>query len=183
MTFASKLIAFGALFAAAQAGFAHVVLEDQVALAGSSYKAVLRVGHGCAGAPTSTIRVLLPAGFQGAKPMPKAGWTLSTRSEKLPQPYTSHGKTVSEDVVEITWTAASRDSWLADAWYDEFVLRGTLPASAGPLWFKVLQGCEPGRLDWVEVPAQGTSTKGLKAPAVLLEVIPSGPASHAAHAH
>lgn len=179
MTFASRLIACGALSAAAQAGLAHVVLEDQAALAGSSYKAVLRVGHGCAGAPTSAIRVLLPAGFQGAKPMPKAGWTLSTRSEPLPQPYTSHGKTVSEDVVEITWTAASQDSWLADAWYDEFVLRGTLPASAGPLWFKVLQRCEPGRLDWVEAPAQGASTQGLKAPAALLEVMPSGPAAHA----
>lgn len=183
MKFATKIIAFGALLTAAQAGFSHVVLEDQAALAGSSYKAVLRVGHGCAGAPTTAIRVLLPAGFQGAKPMPKAGWTLSTRSEPLPQPYTSHGKTVSEDVVEISWTATAKEHWLPDAWYDEFVLRGTLPASAGPLWFKVLQSCEPGRLDWVEVPAQGTSTKGLKAPAVLLEVIPSGPASHAAHAH
>lgn len=180
MKFASKLIACGALLAAAQAGFSHVVLENQAALAGSSYKAVLRVGHGCAGAPTRAIRVLLPAGFQGAKPMPKAGWTLSTRREKLPRPYTSHGKTVSEDVVEIIWTAASQDSWLPDAWYDEFVLRGSLPQAAGPIWFKVLQSCEPGSIDWAEVPAQGTSTKGLKAPAALLEVIPAG---HAAHAH
>lgn len=179
MKFAAKLIAFGALLTAAQAGFSHVVLEDQAALAGSSYKAVLRVGHGCAGAPTSAIRVLLPAGFQGAKLMPKAGWTLSTRSEQLPQPYTSHGKTVREDVVEISWTTTAKEHWLPDAWYDEFVLRGTLPASAGPLWFKVLQSCEPGRIDWTEVPAQGTSTKGLKAPAALLEVIPSGFATHA----
>lgn len=179
MKFATKLIAFGALLTAAQAGLSHVVLEDQAALAGSSYKAVLRVGHGCAGAPTSAIRVLLPAGFQGAKPMPKAGWTLNTRSEPLAQPYTSHGKTVREDVVEISWTATAKEHWLPDAWYDEFVLRGTLPASAGPLWFKVLQSCEPGRIDWTEVPAQGTSTKGLKAPAALLEVIPSGSATHA----
>ena len=175
----ARWVAPCALLLAVLPGGAHVVLEDQAALAGSSYKAVLRVGHGCDGAPTSAIRVRLPAGFQGAKPMPKPGWQLSTRSEKLAQPYTSHGKTVSEDVVEITWTATSRDHWLPDAWYDEFVLRGTLPASAGPLWFKVLQSCEPGRIDWAEVPAQGTSTKGIKAPAALLEVIPSGRAGHA----
>ena len=106
--------------------FAHVVLDEPVAQAGASYKAVLRVGHGCAGSPTTAIRVLIPAGFQGAKPQPKAGWTLSARSEKLAQAYSSHGKQITEDVTEISWTAASRESWLSDAFFDEFVLRGTL---------------------------------------------------------
>ena len=166
------------LLLAAQAGFAHVVLDEPAALAGTSYRASFRVGHGCNGSPTTAIKVFLPAGFQGAKPMPKPGWALSTRVEKLAKPYNSHGKTVTEDVVEIAWTANSKDNWLPDAWYDEFVLRGGLPAEGGPLWFRVLQTCENGSLDWSRIPASGTSTKGLKAPAVLLEVIPSGPAAH-----
>jgi len=179
MTFASKLIVAGALLAAAQAGFAHVALEDQAALAGSSYKAVLRVGHGCAGAPTSTIRVLLPAGFQGAKPMPKPGWTLAVRREPLAQPYVSHGRTISDDVVEISWTATGPDHWLPDAWFDEFVLRGGLPASAGPLWFKVIQTCAEGRMAWEQVPVPGASAKDLKAPAALLNVVPAQVPPHA----
>lgn len=167
-----------ALFSGATASFAHVALDEPAALAGRSYKAAVRVGHGCEGSPTTAVKVLIPAGFQGAKPMPKAGWSLSTTVAKLAKPYDSHGKTISEDVTEITWTANSKDSWLADAWYEEFVLRGGLPAEAGAMWFKVLQTCEKGRNDWVQVPESGISTKGLKAPAALLEIIESGPASH-----
>lgn len=167
-----------ALFSGAIASFAHVVLDEPAALAGRSYKAALRLGHGCEGSPTTAVKVLIPAGFQGAKPMPKAGWSLSTTVAKLAKPYDSHGKTISEDVTEITWTANSKDSWLADAWYEEFVLRGGLPAEAGAMWFKVLQTCEKGRNDWVQVPESGISTKGLKAPAALLEIIESGPAGH-----
>lgn len=167
-----------ALFSGTTASFAHVALDEPAALAGRSYKAALRLGHGCEGSPTTAVKVLIPAGFQGAKPMPKAGWSLSTTVAKLAKPYDSHGKTISEDVTEITWTANSKDSWLADAWYEEFMLRGGLPAEAGAMWFKVLQTCEKGRNDWVQVPESGISTKGLKAPAALLEIIESGSAGH-----
>lgn len=175
---ATKLIAVCVLFMGANAAFSHVILDEPVALAGRSYKAALRVGHGCEGAPTTAFKVILPAGFQGAKPMPKAGWVLSTKVEQLAIPYDSHGKTVSEDVTEITWSASTKDSWLPDAWYDEFVFRGGLPAQAGAMWFKVLQTCEKGSNDWTQVPASGTSTHGLKSPAALLEIIESGSAAH-----
>ena len=42
---------------------------------------------------------------------------------------------------------------------------------AGALWSKVLQTCGSGRSDWSEIPAAGSSTKGMKLPAVLLDVI------------
>jgi len=38
------------------------------------------------------------------------------------------------------------------------------------MWFRVTQTCEKGSIDWIETPAAGTSTKGLKFPAVLLEI-------------
>jgi uncharacterized protein YcnI len=167
-----------ALLLIATPASAHIVLEDPAALAGSSYRAAFRVGHGCSGSPTMALRVVLPAGVRGAKPMPKAGWTLAVRREVLAQPYDSHGKTVREDVVEIGWTASAPDHALSDDWYDEFVLRATLPVQAGPLWFRVLQTCASGQLDWADIPARGTSTRGLKAPAVLLEVLPSGMTGH-----
>ncbi|MBL8351431.1 MAG: YcnI family protein [Burkholderiaceae bacterium] len=157
---------------------AHVTLEQPKAAAGSPYKAVLRVAHGCEGSPTHTVTVRLPEGFRGARPMPKAGWTIAIRKAALDRPYDSHGRSVTEDVVEVSWQAGSREAWLDDAWYDEFSVRGQLPAQAGPLWFKVQQVCERGRWDWSEVPASGTATQGLKAPAVLLEVMPDAGAGH-----
>ncbi len=174
----SHLLGAATLLAAATGASAHVVLDEPAALAGSSYRATFRVGHGCDGSPTTALRVFLPAGVRGAKPMPRAGWTLAIRRAALAQPDDSHGKTVREDVVEISWTASAPEHALPDAWYDEFVLRATLPAQAGPLWFRVVQTCASGQLDWAGIPSQGTSTRGLKAPAVLLEVLPSGMAGH-----
>ncbi len=164
--------------AGATASFSHVVLADQAALAATSYRATFRVGHGCEGSPITALRVTLPNGFMGAKPMPKTGWALAIKSAKLANPYVSHGKTITDDVTEISWTAVSPEHWLADAHYDEFVLHGGLPQAHGPLWFKVLQTCEKGRIDWAQTPDAGTSTQGLKYPAALLEVIESSAVGH-----
>ncbi|MEY4750246.1 MAG: hypothetical protein RIQ60_2460 [Pseudomonadota bacterium] len=169
----------GAALLGALAAQAHVVLEQPKAAPGSYYKAVLMIGHGCEGKQaTHTVTVHIPTGFKGAKPMPKPGWALSIRRDKLAQSYTSHGKQITEDVTEVVWTAQSVEAHLPDAQYDEFVLRGQLPATAGPLWFKVQQLCPAGQLDWDEVPASGTSTRGLTQPAALLSVEPAEGASH-----
>jgi periplasmic copper chaperone A len=158
--------------------FAHVSLGEPAALAGTSYKAALRVGHGCAGSPTTAIKVMIPAGFRGAKPMPKPGWSLAVSKAPLAQAYDDHGRTVTEDVAEIVWTAASKDSWLPDAYFDEFVFRGVLAATAGPMWFKVVQSCETGSNQWVDIPAAGQSAHSLTSPAALLDVIGSGAGAH-----
>jgi uncharacterized protein YcnI len=167
------------LLAGASAGvWSHVTLEQSKAPAGSTYKAVFRIGHGCDGSATHTVSVTLPAGFRAAKPMPKAGWTLALRKAPPAQPSDSPGRTANDDVVEVTWKAAARESWLADAHYDEFTLRGQLPDTAQPLWFKVRQVCESGESNWADIPTAGTSTRGLKAPAVLLEVAPAEAKAH-----
>ncbi len=160
------------------AALAHVTLQDGAAGAGAGYRAVLRVGHGCEAAPTTGLQVTLPVGFNGAQPMPKPGWTVTTRTGKLAQPYEMHGTRYTEGVLEISWTANSPQDALPDAFYDEFVLRGTAPQKPGPIWFQIVQSCGTAKNAWVEVPAKGTSTKGLKFPAALLEVLDTG-----AHAH
>jgi len=137
---------------------AHIVLSEPKAIAGSYYKATLRVGHGCSGSATTGLTVQIPSGFQGAKPQPKTGWTLTTR------------KAVTDDVVELRWTAASKDAALPDEQFDEVAFMGRLPDQAGPLWVKVLQTCESGQNDWSDIPASGTSTRGMKLPAALLDV-------------
>ena len=158
---------------------AHVTLDQPQASAGSAYKAVLRVGHGCsAGAATHTVSVRLPAGLRGFKPVPKAGWAITIRRQPLDTPHDNHGVSVTDEVAEITWQARTRDDWLADAHCGEFVLRGQLPAQPGPLWFKVQRACEGSSVDWAELPGTGTNTKGLKIPAALSEVLPATAAAH-----
>ena len=158
------------LLALAQGAQAHIVLTEPQAVAGTYYKATLRVGHGCNGSATTSLVVQVPIGFQGAKPQPKSGWSLSSRSAKLAQPYTSHGKTVTDDVVELRWTARNKDAALPDDQFDEFAFMGRLPDIAQPMWVKVLQTCESGQNDWSDIPLSGTSTRGMKWPAALLDV-------------
>ncbi|MBA3595672.1 MAG: YcnI family protein, partial [Polaromonas sp.] len=151
---AIKFVAACALLTSAMPVFPHVVLQERTATALSLYKAALLVGHGCDGSATNQIRVTIPAGLQRVKPMPKPGWNLSIKKDKLATPYDNgHGVMVTEGVTEIAWVAASKDKVLPDAHYDEFVLRGRLPKEAGPMWFKVFQGCEKGSTDWAEIHA------------------------------
>ena len=162
-----------ATLALAGAAQAHITLEQPTATAGSTYKAVFRVGHGCAGSATRALIVYLPAGVSHAQPMPKPGWTL----EQQP---------ASGEPAQIAW----RGGALPDAQYDEFVLRAKLPAEPGALWWRVQQLCDNGETDWANVPAAGIDTRGLKSPAALLQVLPAAAtttatpaAAPAAHVH
>ena len=153
---------------------AHVTLERQEAAVGSSYKAVLRVPHGCAGSPTTAIRVRLPAGVIAVKPMPKPGWELSTVRGKYPKPYTLRGAQVSEGVTEISWSGGK----LLDAHYDEFVFAGTIAAELGgvqTIYFPVVQECEKGVHRWIEIPTGKASHghgEGSTEPAPALRLLP-----------
>ena len=114
-SFAIKIIAACAGVSWATASFSHISLENRTATAGTSYKAVLQVGHGCDGSATRQVAVEIPPGFRDAKPMPKPGWTISTQVARLAVPYDSHGKAVTDDVVRVTWKAGSKKAMLPDA--------------------------------------------------------------------
>lgn len=171
------LIALLSLMGAANA-HAHIALDQPEAPAGSSYRAAFKVGHGCeGGAATKEIVVTLPEGqLRGAKPMPKPGWTLATKRRPLKTPYDSHGKAVTDELAEVRWTAKGEADVLPDDWYDEFVLRATLPAAPGELWFKVRQVCTQGEWNWAELPS-ATGPRP-RAPAVRLLVKPAAVAGH-----
>jgi len=141
--------AIGAV-ACLSAASAHITLERQEAPVGSSYKAVLRVPHGCGISPTTAIRVRLPAGLIAVKPMPKPGWQLDTTTGKYPKPYMLRGAPVTEGVTEIAWSGGK----LPDAHYDEFVFIGTLAEELGggqTIHFPVVQECEKGVHRWIEI--------------------------------
>ncbi|TNC73773.1 YcnI family protein [Rubellimicrobium roseum] len=167
----------GALFAALAApAAAHITFEVPEAAAGSTYKGVLRVGHGCEGAATTAIRVRIPDGVINVHPMPKPGWTLETVVAPYAKPAVLHGETVTEGVREVVWSGGV----LEDAWYDEFVIRGTLPeGEAGTvLVFPVVQDCGEAANRWVEVPAEGQDPHDLEFPAPTLTLVPAAHHGH-----
>lgn len=166
---------------AAGAAAAHVVLQYQVAPASASYRAAFQVGHGCGPSPTRQIVVHIPAGMRQARPMPKPGWSLEITRAPLAQPFTSHGRPVTEDVTRVTWTAKTRDDMLPATHYDEFVLVAQTPAQAATLHWPVQQICEDGRLDWTELPQPGQQPGDRKFPAATLDILPAAGAG--AHSH
>ncbi len=164
-----RLAATAALFCITlpAAALAHVTLETAEAPAGSFYKAVLRVPHGCAGSATTAIRVQIPDGVKQAKPMPKAGWKLTVKKEKLAEPYDWYGTKISEDVREVEWSGGN----LPDSFYDEFVFRAKLPEDEGKvLHFPVIQVCETGQEKWIEIPAAGQDEDSVETPAPSLKL-------------
>ena len=151
---------------------AHVTLENQEAKLGASYKAVLRVSHGCDGTATTAIRVKIPEGVIGVKPMPKPGWTLTTVTAKYPKTYELFHRQLTEGVTEVSWSAGK----LPDEWYDEFVFQGFLAGDlnpAKPLYFPVVQECEKGVHRWIEIPAAGKSPSDYPEPAPALKLVPA----------
>lgn len=165
------------LLALTGAAQAHIALDQPEAAAGSSYRAVFKVGHGCeGGAATKEIVVTLPEGLGSAKPMPKPGWTLATKRRPLKTPYDSHGKPVTDELAEVRWTANGEANYLPDAWYDEFILRASLPTEPGELAFAVRQVCTQGEWNWAELPSAANPKP--RAPAVRLKVTPARAEAH-----
>ncbi len=137
------------LCAFAAAAQAHVTLEQSEAAAGSTTKITLRIPHGCEGQATHTVRVTVPDGFYGVKPMPKAGWQLDTNVGTYTTPYTNHGTEMTEGVTEVVWSGGN----LSDAWYDEFTLRGSVGADVAPgtvLFFPTVQECDNAKAEWTD---------------------------------
>lgn len=152
--------------------FAHVTLEVPQAAVGSTYKAVLRIPHGCGTEATNTVRVQIPEGFYNVKPMPKAGWTLETVTGAYAQPYDNHGTQLTEGVTEIVWSGGD----LPNEWYDEFVFRGTFAGTLEPgnFYFPTIQQCANGEEAWIDV--SGDENADMPAPSV--ELVPATAAGH-----
>jgi uncharacterized protein YcnI len=171
----SRCGAFGAALSVVlftSAANAHATLEVQEAPVNSSYKAVMRVGHGCEGSPTLRLRVRIPEGVIAVKPMPKPGWTLETVKAQYGKSYDYFSTPMAEGVQEIVWTGK-----LLDEHYDEFVFRTRLTDSlpvGQMLYFPTVQECEGGKAErWIEIPAAGKSADDYEYPAPGLKLLPA----------
>lgn len=175
MSIMTRLSALGAavsLCLLAPAALAHATLEVQEAPIKSTYKGVIRIGHGCDGAATLKVRVRIPEGVIAVKPMPKSDWTVETVEGPYTRSYDNHGTPVSAGVQEIVWSGK-----LLDKHYDEFVFRGSLTDTLQPgttLYFPIVQECEGGKAErWIEVPATGRTADDYKYPAPGVKLLPA----------
>jgi uncharacterized protein YcnI len=169
--YALTLAATGAVLAAALPASAHITLANKQTAAGTGYLATFKVPHGCAGSATTAIRIQIPAGVYGVKPMPKAGWKLEVKTGKYAEPFTNKGQTLTEGVTEVSWTGGN----LPDAYYDEFTLSTSLAdslAKNSTIYFPVVQECEKGVDRWIEIPAAGKVADDYANPAPGLKIAP-----------
>lgn len=159
--------------AMANPAMAHIGLAQGEAVVGSTFRATLVVGHGCAGAGTTQVKVQVPEGFYNVRPMPKAGWQLEIETGTYEHPFENHGTTLTEGVKVITWSGGE----LPDSQFDEFVFRGTFGADleAGTkFYFPVLQQCGHVEDAWIDT--GGDEDAEYPAPAV--ELSPASGHSH-----
>lgn len=156
---------------------AHASLEKGEAAPGS-FKAVLRIPHGCDGKPTDTIRIEIPEGYIDVKPMPKPGWTLAVEKGDYAKSYELHGEEVTSGVKSATWSGGN----LPDDFFDEFVLLGTLAGvkEGDTLYLETTQKCGEAEVSWAEIPAAGQSPHDLAHPAPAI-TIAGGADEHAGH--
>jgi periplasmic copper chaperone A len=152
---------------------AHITLENREATIGSHYKAVFVVPHGCAGSATIKIRVQIPEGVIGVKPMPKPGWNVEAIKGKYAADYDFHGAKLTEGVKEVVWSGGK----LPDDNYDEFVISTFLTNGLKPntmLYFPTVQECEQGVSRWIDIPAEGQegNSHESKSPAPGVKLMP-----------
>ena len=163
---ALALAAFAALPA-----LAHVTLETPTAKVGASYKAVLRVGHGCDGKATTAIRVRLPEGVISVKPMPKPGWKIEKTEGEYAKAYDYYGEQKTSGVRELKWSGGN----LGDDEYDEFVFRAFVTDAFKPgqtIAFPVVQECVEGATTrWIEIPEPGKTEDDYEYPAPSVTVV------------
>jgi uncharacterized protein YcnI len=166
----SRLGALAAAFIAVSSlAHAHVSFENGQAVPNSTYKATLRIPHGCEGKPTLKLRVRIPEGIVAVKPMPKAGWKLETTKGSYVKAYQVQGEAVSEGVTDIVWTGS-----LDDGHYDEFVFQARFTDAYQPgatVYFPIVQECDGAVEEWTQVPAEGQDPHSLKAPAPGVRIV------------
>jgi uncharacterized protein YcnI len=158
---------------------AHPSVQPREAKIGAAYRVVIAIPHGCDGSATVRLRVVIPEGVIGVKPMARPGWTISTVRGAYARSYPHyHGQTLTEGVKEVTWSGR-----LPDDLFDEFIfsafLADTLPAGER-LYFPTYQECEKGEARWTQIPAQGQDAHALATPAPGVLLLPAAQKAAAA---
>ena len=152
-----RFLILAAASLAVSSASAHVFLEGRQAAIGTEYEAMFVVPHGCAGSPTTKLRVQIPEGVIATGAKPVEGWKLETVKGKYASVYDYKGAKVSEGIKEVAWSGGK----LPDKTRQEFVIETYLTDGLEPnttLYFPAVQECEQGVSRWIEIPSEGIAS-------------------------
>ncbi len=145
---------------------AHITPQDPEGPAGGYMTTAFKVGHGCDASPTTKVEIKIPDGVMSVTPQAVDGWELSISKRTLDPPIDSHGTKITETVDTVTWAGGS----LPADQLQMFWMSMKLPeGNAGDvLSFPVIQTCETGQTDWIEIAKAGEDEPEHPAPTITL---------------
>jgi uncharacterized protein YcnI len=140
----------GAALVLAPAAAAHVTVDPDAVPADSFARLDIRVPNERENASTTKLVVKLPKGLVEVGFQPKPGWRRSVTMEKLAEPVTVEGETVTEQVGTVTWQGGT----IAPGEFDEFGLSAKVPDEPGAkLTFPAVQTYSNGEVvHWIGAP-------------------------------
>lgn len=152
--------AVGVALAIAGPASAHIHTDPASVQAGSKATVGFIVEHGCSGSPTTKVEIQLPDGATDIAGVDAAGFTSSV------------------DGRVVTFSGGT----LPDGQEQAFSVRFTVPDSPGDVPVKLIQTCEQGSLEWIELQPAGAPEP--EHPAPILTITQGTPdTSTTAHDH
>ena len=113
--------------------FAHIHTDPAAVQAGTDATVGFIVEHGCAGSPTTKVEIQMPDGFTNIEGIDGGGFTATV------------------DGQVVTFAGAT----LPDKTEQAFKVSFTAPDEPGEVPVKLVQTCEQGSNDWIQVQAEG----------------------------
>jgi periplasmic copper chaperone A len=169
-----------AVLLGAAPAFAHVTAQPGEAEQGGYTVINMRVPNESDTAGTIKLEITLPAEhpITGVRTTPVPGWTATMVAAPLVQPLEVHGRTITEAVRTVTWTATP-GTRIGPGEFVEFPLSlGPLPTDTDLLVIPAVQTYDDGQVvAWDQPPTDGPESER---PAPTVRLTPSAPADAAA---
>lgn len=170
-------VAAVAALVAATPALAHVTAQPGEAKKGGYAVITFRVPNESDTAGTVGLTVTLPTDrpLTSVRTTPVAGWTATTKKVTLNPPLQSHGRTITETVGSITWTAAPGNRIGPGQYLDFPVSVGPLPTDVDSISLPAGQTYDDGKVvDWNQPAAAGGAEPEHPAPTVKLTAADAG---------
>lgn len=142
------LAVVGVISATAPA-FAHVEVSESSVEPDGQATVAFSFHHGCAGEPTTSLRIQVPDGVSDVQPQPVDGWQTASNA------------------TEFSWTGGSVPDGDEATFTATMVVSG---AAGAAIWFPTVQGCPGAEEAWIEVPDAGGAEPENVAPSITLAV-------------
>jgi uncharacterized protein YcnI len=175
-------VATAAVLATAAPAFAHVTAQPGTAQQGGYAVVTMRVPNESDTAGTVKLEVTLPADtpFTSVRTTPMAGWTATLTKSPVNPPAQVNGRTVTEAVTLVTFTAAPGTKIGQGQFIDFPISLGPMPTTKDSVSFPAKQTYDNGEVvAWDQpTPADGSEPEH---PAPTVKLLPASGDGHGGH--